>query len=151
VGHDGRGLSIPADLDESICRFMQLSKANREKFGRAGFWMETASRQWTISSSASFASLAIAIEALGDRDARPTARFRSFIERYAPGTSLESRRNEMYALRSEILHGSGLMEIDQDAHFGWTPPEQNESDLMDELWGVTRIAILNWLKDPTPP
>ena len=109
-----------------------------------------ARRQWTVSFSASFASLVIAIESLGDRSSRPTERFRNFIEDYAPGASLEKRRNEMYALRSDILHGSGLMEMDQDAHFGWGPPEQKEEDLMNELWGVTRIAIRNWLKNPLP-
>jgi hypothetical protein len=150
VGHDGRGLRVPADLDDSICCYIQLSKANREKFSRAAFWMDMASRQWTVSFSASFSSLAIAIESLGERTSLATARFRNFIERYAPGKSLENRRTDMYALRSDILHGSGLMEMDQDAHFGWAPPEQKEKDLMDELWGLTRIATRNWLKNPSP-
>ena len=149
VGHDGRGLRVPADLDDSICCYMRLSKENRDKFGRAGFWMSMARRQWTVSFSASFASLAIAIESLGERSLRPTARFRKFIEQYAPGASLEKRRNEMYTLRSNILHGSGLMEMDQDADFGWAPPEQQEKDLMNELWGLTRVAMRNWLKNPT--
>jgi hypothetical protein len=149
AGHDGRGLRVPADLDDSICRFMGLSKTNRDKFLRAGFWMDMASRQWTVSFSASFASLAIAVEALGERASRPAARFRNFIERYAPSASLENRRTEMYALRSDILHGSGLMEMDQDAHFGWAPPEQREEDLVRELWGLTRIAMRNWLRNPT--
>src|SRR6266496_1359269 len=151
VGHDGRGLRIPADLDDSICCYMRLSKANRDKFGRAGFWMDMASRQWTRSFSASFASLVIAIESLAERGSLgAAARFRNFIERYAPGASLENRRREIYALRSDILHGSGLMEMDQDAHFGWAPPEQKERDLMDELWALTRIAMRNWLKNPPP-
>jgi hypothetical protein len=148
VGHDGRGLRVPADLDDSICCYMGLSTANRDKFLGAGFWMDMASRQWTISFSASLASLAIAVESLGERASRPTARFRNFIERYAPGASLEKRRTEMYALRSDILHGSGLMEMDQDAHFGWAPPEHNEEELLRELWGLTRIAMRNCLKNP---
>ena len=150
VGHDGRGLRVPADLDDSICCYMRLSKTNREKFSRAGFWMDMASRQWTVSFSASFASLVIAIESLAERGSLAAARFRNFIERYAPGASLENRRREMYALRSDILHGSGLMEMDQDAHFGWAPPEQKEKDIMKELWGLTRIGMRNWLKNPTP-
>lgn len=149
VGLDGRGLRVPTDLDDSICCYMRLSKANRDKFGRAGFWMDMASRQWTVSFSASFASLVIAIESLAERGSLgAAAKFRNFIERYAPGASLENRRREMYALRSDILHGTGLMEMDQDAHFGWAPPEQKEKDLMDELWGLTRIAMRNWLKSP---
>ena len=150
VGHDGRSLRVPADLDDSICCYMRLSKANRDKFGRAGFWMDMASRQWTVSISASFASLAIAIESLAEpgRDNRGL-KFRNFIERYAPGASLEDRRKEMYALRSNILHGGGLMEMDQDSPFGWAPPEQKEREIMDELWGLARIAIRNWLKNPS--
>ncbi|HEV8524120.1 MAG TPA: hypothetical protein VGQ71_06435, partial [Terriglobales bacterium] len=130
------------------CRYKGLSKANREKFGRAGFWMDMASRQWTISLSASFASLAIAVESLAERgNLGAAARFRNFIERYAPGASLENRRREMYALRSDILHGSGLMEMDQDSDFSWAPPEQKEKDLLEELWRLTRIAMRNWLVD----
>jgi hypothetical protein len=67
VGHDGRSLEVPADLDELICCYMQLSAINRATFDRGSFWMDMASRQWTISFSATFASLVIAVEALGDR------------------------------------------------------------------------------------
>lgn len=149
VGHDGRSLRVPSDLDDSICCYLRLSKVNRDKFNRAGFWLDMASRQWTMSSSASFASLAIAIESLAARDGRgPSARFRAFIELYAAGASLEQRRKDMYALRSDILHGSGLMEMDQDSHFGWGPPEKHEDELIGELWGLTQIAMRNWLKSP---
>ena len=148
VGLDGRGLRVPTDLDDSICYYMQLSKANRDKFGRAGFWMDMASRQWTVSLSASFASLAIAIEALGERKLAPTKRFSTFIEQYAPDASLATRLRKMYDLRSDILHGSGLMEMDQDAHFGWAPPEEKEEGLLRELWEITRVAMRNWLKNP---
>jgi len=110
--------------------------------------MDMASRQWTISLSASFASLVIAIEALGDRSKGPTARFHGYLEQYAPGASLEGRRKRMYALRCDILHGSGLMEMDRDADFGWSPPEQGDKDLMEELWGLTKLSMRNWLKTP---
>ena len=110
VGNDGKALRVPADLDDLICRFTQLSTANRDKFSRAGFWMDMASRQWTVSFSASFASLVIAIESLADRARRPVAHH--FIEQYAPGASLKKRRGQMYALRSDIIHGSGLMDMD---------------------------------------
>jgi hypothetical protein len=147
--HDGRHLQVPADLDDSICRWRQLSPENGAKFSRACFWMDMASRQWTVSFSAVFASLVIAIESLTDKTSKGAReRFRNFIEKYAPGAALEHRRNEMYSHRSEILHGDSLMEMDQDAGFGWAPPEQNEQDLLDELWGLTRIALRNWLRNP---
>ena len=130
----------------AMCNF----RHEPDQFDRASFWMDMASRQWTISFSASFASLVIAIEALGERALKPTERFRNFIETYAPGASLENRRKEMYALRSDILHGSGLMRMDQDTDFGWGPPEQDEKDIMEELAGLTRMAVRNWLKNPPP-
>lgn len=111
--------------------------------------MDIASRQWTLSQSASFASLAIAIEALGERASRPTDRFREFIEQYAPGSKLGTR-NKMYALRSDILHGSGLMERDKDTYVGWAPPAQVEYDLLTELWSLTRTAMRNWIRSATP-
>jgi hypothetical protein len=147
--HDGRHLHVPADLDDSICRWRQLSPENRAKFSRACFWMDTASRQWTISLSAVFASLVIAIESLTDKSVKGAReRFRNFVEKYAPGEALEKRRNEMYSYRSQILHGDALMEMDYNNDFGWAPPEQIEKDLLDELWGITRMALRNWLRNP---
>jgi hypothetical protein len=61
IGIDGRGLRIPADLDDLICLYTQMSVKNRAKFNRASFWMDLASRQWTTSVSASFASLVSAV------------------------------------------------------------------------------------------
>jgi hypothetical protein len=57
----------------------------------------------------------------------------------------------MYALRSDILHGSALMAMDQDARLGWDPPQADLDDVMRELWGLTRIAVRNWLKSQPPP
>jgi hypothetical protein len=150
VGHDGKGLRVPADLDQSICLYQELSPTNRSKFDRAAFWMDMASRQWDITVSASFAALVSAIESLINKRGKGSQkRFIAFFEEYAPGTSLRSRRSEMYSLRSDILHGSELMQLDQDFAFGgWDPPWQKERELHDELWGITRLAVRNWLKNP---
>jgi hypothetical protein len=166
VGHDGNSLRIPADLDESLCRHRELSEANQSKFDRAAFWMDMASRQWTISVSSSFASLVSAIESLANRgtthrvyceecqagrsheEPGATERFRSFFETFAPGAALRKRRTQMYELRSGILHGSNLMQLDQDLAFGWDPPGWNESELHRELWSITSLALRNWLKNP---
>jgi hypothetical protein len=166
VGNDGNPLRIPADLDEFLCRYRELSQAHRSKFDRAAFWLDLASRQWTMSVSASFASLVSAVESLTDRgtthrvyceqcqDDRPhevpgaIERFRLFFETYAPGADQRKRRSQMYDLRSGILHGSNLMLLDQDLYFGWDPPGSNELDLNNELSTITRLALRNWLKNP---
>jgi len=152
MGIDGRGLRVPDDLDDSICRYQKLASARREEFDRAAFWFDIASRQWEISASAAFAALVSAVESLINKDGPGSkARFRDFFEYYAPGVTLIPRRNQMYALRSNILHGSLLMAIDQIRAFGWDPPGEADRDLHLELWTVTRTAIRNWLRNPPPP
>ena len=167
VGHDGKGLRVPTDLDDLICQYLQLSPPTREKFDRAAFWFDMASREWTVSVSSSFAALVSAIESLTERGRihgfdcpdcggpcqhevpGATERFRAFLESYAGSPALQARRNEMYSLRSGILHGSELMQLDQDLEFGWDPPWWNERELHEQLWSLTRIALRNWLKQPS--
>ncbi len=147
VGHDGQGLRVPSDLDDSICLYHQLSPTDRAKFDRATFWMDAASRQWTFSVSSSFASLVSAIESFTDQGPGATERFQTFFESYAPDGATRSRRSKMYNLRSDILHGSELMQLDQDLAFGWDPAYLNQRELHNDLWSLTRIALRNWLKD----
>jgi hypothetical protein len=164
VGHDGLPLRVPSDLDDSIVCYQRLERKLRRRFDRATFWMDLASRQWSISISASFASLVSAIESLTERskahsfdcpvcakrmnheDPGPTRLFKDFLETHAPGATLAKQRDEMYTVRSGILHGSALMPIDQELAFGFSPLEWNQRELHDELWSVTRIALRNWLK-----
>ena len=166
VGHDGKGLRVPADLDQSICCYMALSAENRAKFDRAIFWMDMASRQWDTSVSVSFTALVSAIESLTERGDQhlfncPTChkpaehevpgairRFKDFFDTYAAGAALAKRRDDMYKLRSDISHGSKLMHFDQNLGFGWEPPWWNERELLDGLWAPTQIALRNWLKNP---
>jgi hypothetical protein len=168
IGLDGRGLLVPDDLDESICRYQSLPAALQAKFDRAAYWLSMASRQWEDSMSASYASLVSAAEALAPEDGTKhsvycdkckenrthdvpgaTEKFRSFFEKYTPDPGLRERRSKMYGLRSKILHGSDLMQLDQGRAIGWDPPWWNEQEVNTELWGLMRTAARNWLKDPT--
>ncbi len=165
VGHDGRALSVPDDLDDLLFRYQQLVPSDRSKFDRATFWMDMASRQWHIATSLSFAALVIAVESLTERGSRhrvhcpecneivehdapgATERFREFFEHYAPGTALRKRRSAMYRLRSGVLHGSELLQMDQDRAFGPDPIGWNEYELHSELWGLARHALRRWLQE----
>jgi hypothetical protein len=164
LGLDGRGLRVPTDLDELICCYQRLPPSDRVKFDRAAFWVNLASRQWAMSMSASFASYVSAAESLIDRGAvhrvycdqcgqqrqhevpGATEAFRTFFETYAPGAATRRLRGQMYDIRSGILHGSRLMQFDQDIAFGWDPPNWNEGALHSDLRRVTRIALRNWLR-----
>ena len=163
VGHDGKSLRVPHDLDDSICRYDNLSSDDRLRFTRSLFWIDAASRYWGVAASGSFAALVSAIESLtvrGDihkiqcptckeitqhETPGPTRKFKDFLETFAPGESERTRRDMMYSLRSGILHGSKLMQFDMDRSIGWDPPGWNEKELHDELWQLTRRALRNWL------
>jgi hypothetical protein len=151
TGIDGKGLRVPNDLDDLICKYQSLAPKRRAEFDRMAFWLDHASRQWSFSMSASFAALVSAVESLINQDGPgSTQRFRDFFETYAPGATLVTRRSRMYRLRSNILHGSELMAMDQDVAFGWDPPWLNERELHEELWTVTQTAARNWLLNPAP-
>ncbi len=166
VGHDGSGLRVPDDLDESICRYRSLSPALRAKFDRATYWMNMALRQGYDSMSASFASLVSSAEALTAKSTKhsvyceecnksishdapgATEKFRAFFEKYAPGAGLQARRSKMYKVRSNILHGSDLMQLDLGGVLVFGLPWWNERELYNELWSLLRIAARNWLRNP---
>ena len=38
------------------------------------------------------------------------------------------------------------MAIDEDVAFGWDPPSWNDRQLFEELSGLTKLAIRNWLR-----
>ena len=159
------GLRVPSDLDQSICLYEELSGINREKFDRAAFWFSTSSRMRDISMSAAFAALVSAVESLtassdlhqfscpfcgGSTDHRvpgPTKLFRNFLAAYAPGASLATDRVDMYDLRSDVVHGEHLVELDREIPImGWTPPGFKERQQYSDLWRLTRTALRNWLK-----
>lgn len=138
---DGVGLRVPSDLDRSICSYDALSGSNREKFDRASFWFSASRRMCDVSITAAFAALVSAIESLtssgevhqftcpvcsGVTDHRvpgPTKLFKDFLATYALGATLAKDRDDMYDLRSDLVHGEHLVELDREIPImGWTPP-----------------------------
>jgi hypothetical protein len=51
----------------------------------------------------------------------------------------------MYKMRSKILHGSDLMQLDQGRAFGWDPPWWEEREMNTDLWGLMQTGARNWL------
>ena len=166
IGYDGRGLRVPSDLDSSLCAYMRLPPDRWEVFHRAMWWMSAASRFGYRYMSASFIALVSAIESLTEQGISHrvfcpecneltqhhspgvTESFRRFLETYAPAASLRRRRTEIYELRSNLVHGGTLMELDEGRGGGWDPPWERERRLHDELSGLTRLALRNWLNTP---
>jgi Apea-like HEPN len=165
IGLDGQGLRVPDDLDDSLWRYQNLPLDLKSKFDRATYWMSMAARQWTDSMSASFASLVSAVESLTDENVKHNVycekcnenrshdvpgvreKFRAFFEKYVPDPGSRKLRNKMYDVRSQILHGSELMRLDQEQAFLIRDLRSEEQlELNEELWGLTQTAARNWLK-----
>jgi hypothetical protein len=68
-----------------------------------------------------------------------------FFEMYAPGEGPRSDRTLMYEMRSRIVHGGDVMEIDLDPSHSWTPPDWNEQEVSRE-----KFALRNWLRRHGP-
>lgn len=162
IGIDGHGLRVPSDLDESICAYQALSPANRAKFDRAAFWLDIASANWETSVSVTFAALVSAMEAFTEKSQGhsftcpvckkqgthevigATKRFKEFLGAHAKGKLLDN----IYGLRSHILHGAELMQIDKALDFGWDPPYLEQMEMIRELSGVAKVAMRHWLRNP---
>lgn len=161
------GLQVPTDLDDSLYAYSRLLKQPERRLNRSLYWMQLASRFGYRYMGPSFLSMVSAIEALGAAEVShtaqctecggtfvhrvpgPTEAFRNFLSTYAPGPQLNSRRSDMYSLRSGLVHGNVLMELDDERHSVWDPAHNQQIDLWSELFGITRIAIRNWLNDPS--
>ena len=164
LGDDGGGLRIPSDLDDAICTYEALTDSKREKLDRSLFWFSTLKDIRNVSVSASFAAMVSATEAMTSRSVphailcpdchRPTEHevpgstklFKNFLATYAPGASASRDRDLMYNLRSEVVHGEHLVELDREIPImGWTPSGFKEVERYGGLWNLTRTALQNWL------
>jgi hypothetical protein len=137
-GLDGEGLRTTSDLDDSICLYAALSTEHRDKFDRAAFWLDIASRQWTISASASFAALVSAIEALTEgRGPGTTRRFTGFFDTYPTGFArclpVASRTELRLPLNSHLIPGRGS---------SFNPPAQNAAAPAGKTEAVAFYAAL---------
>lgn len=160
---DNDPLRVPADLDESICRYRHVPAVERNKFELAIFWLDKARRLFDVAVSSSFIALVTAAESMTKRgvthrsrcdecgcmithdEPGATKNFKVFFETYAPD-STPSMRERMYRLRSGIAHGTQIMRLDQDIAYGWDPTEWSQTELHWDLWNLTRTALRNWLK-----
>jgi hypothetical protein len=127
----------------------------REQFLRACIWLDRSLAVWHESMSLSYIALTNAIETLAGRGSAVTCRycgarspgvteaFRDFLGEYA-GQTDEGRRNQLYDLRSQIVHGDLLMVRDIPGEAGFHPTDLKHRDSWYELRSVARIAVLNW-------
>jgi hypothetical protein len=153
----GDVLQIPAALTQLLDNYYGLGEEAARQYRRACYWFNLGRFLFDYSGSASFFAFVVAIESLLPTGEGPhtcpncgephhpsiTRAFRSFLETYVPD---RPDRETFYALRSNIVHGTTLLQFDIREEFGdFHPGDLDQREQMDELNRVCRVALVNWL------
>jgi hypothetical protein len=80
-----------------------------------------------------------------DRNPGPTRKFKDFLDRYALGAGTRTQNDELYAVRSGLVHGGALLYHDTPFGSGLISFGEERSR-MDSLYEAVRIAVVNWLR-----
>ena len=150
--------SVPDSLPRLINAVRTLPRVDRRRFMRAAQWFYAALELFDDNTSSSFQALASAIEAMippspvdpcpqcgKDRSPGPTARFNSFLERFAP-LPAGDKRPRFFGTRSGLTHGSLLFFLDEVPWAYFSSTESLRQRMRHgEFFHTTRTALVNWL------
>jgi hypothetical protein len=159
-------LLLPDSFQLSLDSASQLPPESYAKLFIALTFFAMSASVWSVSRSASYASLVAAVEALlpedsqqrcqscGQRLYQISKRFRDFLTTYAPGEEKASERkvlqHALYELRSGLTHGSKILQADLEPWKFQDRRGQVEDDLHRKLASLVRLAIMNWLSCKNP-
>jgi hypothetical protein len=140
---------IPEVLDSLLDASGMISVETRDRFLRACYWYDRSGAAWKMSVSLGHIAAVNAIETIMQSGRAPgvTRRFHDFVERYAPRVPKENRE-QIYDLRSRLVHGDQLFDIDRPwPAFIPTPRNLQQQDMYQAAQMVARAVIINWLLD----
>jgi hypothetical protein len=155
----GTELDLPDSIDTTLTRLQALPQPERQRYLRAAQWLFVANELWDVQISSWYIGLVTAIEALAFTEDRPdpcpacgrdrseavTRRFKDFLERFAPGVGNRSVINELYRVRSSLVHGGDLLHHDDPYGMSFKPVALEERARMDRLSRAVKVAMINWL------
>jgi hypothetical protein len=153
-------VDVPALLPSLLDRYAAAAPADKDTFLRACYWLSRSRPAARLSMSLAYISVINSVEVLvpdavrdpcpecgRDRALGPTARFRQLVERYAHGVEGVS---QLYALRSKLVHGGALLDLDLPAAWGSLDPDEIEqSDQYGLARRVATAVIINWVLRPS--
>jgi hypothetical protein len=141
-------LDIPDSLDCLLHTYFTLSRELADRTLRWCHWLNHAQQVSRLSASASQVASVQAVEALIAAKDGHAARFRAFLDEYAPGKSHESQRKEFYRLRSGVSHGGKLLagELRSWAFGDFNPQAWRERQMLSAIQSLARLAGTNWLQ-----
>lgn len=155
----GETLPLPGSLAAHLQAFSRLATDERGRFLQAGHWLTAAIDLWGTHMGSWYIAQVAAIESIvhrrepphpcpecgQERLNQPTKRFKDFISRYAPGSGTRSDLDDLYRVRSGLVHGSALLHHDSPFGGGMLSFVTNEREPMDRLSRLVTISLVNWL------
>jgi len=158
-------MSLPYTIDEIIGAYVKLSGDKRRRFQRALSLVYNAQFFWEHNISSYYIAFVQAIETLSHSTVRsipcptckrdispgPTKRFADFVNQYATDLQLTNKQQRwLYDVRSRIVHGAGLFQIDErpwNINFSISYSRTDEAYKL--ISRLTRSVLINWLKQNT--
>jgi hypothetical protein len=150
-------LEIPEILPRLLDNYYALPPEDQKRYLRSCYWFGMGQFIGHYSFSMSFVAYVTAIETLLIDSDRPhtcpacgenhypskTAAFRSFLERYVPDAPA---RETFYARRSDLAHGSSVLDSDvRDEFDAFYPNHLDDNSEYAELTRTCRVSLVNWL------
>ena len=156
----GNQFTIPDSLTRTLNRIFHLPNEAQRRFFRAAHWFFTANAIWQDSASAAFISTIAALESLiprptpgpkcpdcgRDTGPGPTRLFRTFLDTYVPSSQrMRKVADLLYTVRSNLAHGEDMLLSDAEPFGRFDTAWLREFETVQDLYQVSRIAIINWL------
>lgn len=155
----GSGFKLPSTIATYCRKYEALSQDEKKMAHLSAHWLQKSSVIHNASVSLSFSAIVFALESL-IHPPKQTGKcrncekvlyessisqcFRDLIETYARGIS-KNDVNDIYAIRSKIAHGSGLMGHDQNVGFRFSDPLIRSQTLYEQARGLCQVVFINWL------
>jgi hypothetical protein len=146
-------LALSGSFGDLLDIYAGLTPPDQQRFLRACHWLQTARLVWDTAKSLFLVALVQAIEAMTSDVARPddlcgdgpTKLFTDFMKTYAPGRPSNQTLDAIYETRSQLTHGSLLLDYDLPTAFGLSEAYAQDSNVVRDAGILCRGALINWL------
>jgi hypothetical protein len=138
---------VPDNLDQLVAAFLKLDGARKPQFLRCVSSIYIARELWDISVSSYFIACVQAIETLVGRSKRDrTKLFKQFVNDYCKTTETDQEVvDNLYKVRSNIVHGSYLFQLDETPGFFNLAASSQELETFGSALTLAKNGLRNWL------
>jgi hypothetical protein len=159
LGLSADPMVLPDSWSADIARLARVPAETRGRFLQAGHWLTAAHDMWDFHISSWYVAQVAAIETLAhkdtirdpcpecgaDRNPGPTRRFKDFLDQHAPGSGSRTELDDLYAVRSGLVHGGTLLSHDSPFGGGLLGFGEERSH-MDRLYLAVGRSLISWLR-----